>query len=90
MWSGPLLGIGSASLRRGSKLLDAHAAVKLDVPCLSVFSSHDNVVHPKETSSLARRGGRDVEVDGPAHLSILFSPAVAEHVASFLAEPDPV
>jgi len=65
-------------------------AVKLDVPCLSVFSSHDNVVHPKESASLARRGGRDVEVEGPAHLAILFSPKVAEHVASFLTDPDPV
>lgn len=90
MWRGPLLGIGATSLRRGSKLLEAHAEVKLDVPCLSVFSSHDNVVHPKESSSLAQRGGRDVEIDGPAHLAILFSPKVAEHVASFLAEPDPV
>ena len=90
MWRGPLLGVGATSLRRGSKLLEAHAGVKLAVPCLSVFSSHDNIVHPKESASLALRGGRDVEVEGPAHLSILFSPKVAEHVAAFLAEPDPV
>jgi triacylglycerol lipase len=90
MWRGPLLGFGATSLRRGSKLLEAHAGVKLKVPCLSVFSSHDNVVHPKESSSLVLRGGRDVEVEGLAHLAILFSPKVAEHVASFLAEPDPV
>ncbi len=90
MWQGPLLGIGAASLRRGSKLLEAHAGTKLAVPCLSIYSSHDNVVHPKESSSLALRGGRDVEVTGHAHLAILFAPEVAEHVASFLAEPDPV
>jgi pimeloyl-ACP methyl ester carboxylesterase len=90
MWRGPLLGIGAASLRRGSKLLDAHAGHKLAVPCLSVYSTHDNIVHPKESSSLALRGGRDVEVDDVAHLAILFSPRVAEHVASFLAEPDAV
>jgi hypothetical protein len=90
MWKGPLIGIGATSLRRGSKLLEAHAGVKLVVPCLSVFSSHDNVVHPKESASIALRGGRDIEVDGPAHLAILFSPKAAEHVASFLAEPDPV
>ena len=64
--------------------------MKLSVPSLSVYSSHDNVVFPKESSSLALRGGRDVEVEGLAHLSILFSPKVAEHVASFLTEPDPV
>ena len=90
MWQGPLLGFGAASLRRGSKLLEAHAGHKLTVPCLSVYSTHDNIVHPKESASLALRGGRDVEVDGPAHLSILFSPEVAEHVAEFLREPDPV
>jgi pimeloyl-ACP methyl ester carboxylesterase len=90
MWRGPLLGIGAASLRRGSKLLTAHAGVKLAVPCLSIFSTHDNVVFPKESSSLALRGGQDVEVEGLAHLAILFSPKVAEHVATFLAAPDPV
>ena len=89
MWRGPLIGIGATALRRGSKLLEAHAGAKLAVPCLSVYSSHDNIVHPKESSSLALRGGRDVEVVGLAHLAILFSPQVADHVAAFLAEPDP-
>ncbi len=90
MWRGPLLGFGATSLRRGSKLLEAHAGAKLAVPCLSVYSTHDNIVHPKESASLALRGGRDVEVEGLAHLAILFSPKVAEHVAAFLVEPDPV
>ena len=90
MWQGPLLGIGASSLRRGSKLLETQAGTKLAVPCLSIYSSHDNVVHPKESSSLAIRGGRDVEVAGLAHLAILFAPEVADHVAAFLAEPDPV
>lgn len=86
VWRGPMLGIGATSLRRGSKLLEAHAGFTLTVPTLSLFSSHDNIVHPKETSSLLRRGGRDVEVEGFGHLAILFSSAVADHVASFLSE----
>lgn len=90
MWQGPLLGVGAASLRRGSKLLEAHAGTKLSVPCLSIYSSHDNIVHPKESASLALRGGRDVEVEDHAHLAILFAPEVADHVAAFLTEPDPV
>lgn len=90
MWQGPLLGIGATSLRRGSKLLEAQAGTKLAVPCLSIYSSHDNVVHPKQSSSLAVRGGRDVEVANHAHLAILFAPEVADHVAAFLVEPDPV
>ncbi len=90
MWRGPILGAGGSDLRRGAKILETYAARKLTVPCLSIYSTHDNIVHPKESSSLAVRGGRDVEVEGLAHLSILFSPHVAEHVATFLASPDPV
>jgi pimeloyl-ACP methyl ester carboxylesterase len=89
MWRGPILGSGGASLRRGSKVLEAHAGHTLAVPTLSVYSTHDNVVHPKQTSSLANRGGTDFEVDGSAHLSILFSPVVIEQVASFLSEDRP-
>jgi pimeloyl-ACP methyl ester carboxylesterase len=88
VWQGPIIGFEGASLRKGSKLLDAHAQLKLAVPTLSIYSSHDNVVHPPETSSLVKRGGRDVEVEGLAHLAILFSPAVAAHVADFLLEPE--
>jgi pimeloyl-ACP methyl ester carboxylesterase len=88
-WRGPIIGIGATSLRRGSKLLEAHAGHTLKLPTLSVFSTHDNIVHPKETAHLVKRGGRDIEVEGYAHFSILFSQAVAEHVASFLTEPGP-
>jgi len=86
-WRGQLLlGAGAKSLLRGSKLLASHATMHLPVPCLSVYSTHDNLVHPKETSSLASRGGKDVEVSDVAHLAILFSPCVAEHVGRFLRE----
>lgn len=87
-WRGPLIGIGSAALRKGSKLLEMHSGYTLAVPTLSVFSSHDNVVHPKETSRLAKRGGRDVEIEGYGHLAILFSAEVAAHVASFLTSEE--
>lgn len=89
MWRGPIFGSGGANLRRGSKLLEAHAGHTLAVPTLSVYSTHDNIVHPKETSSLAKRGGTDFEVDGAAHLSILFSPVVVDQVATFLSEKSP-
>ena len=58
------------------------------VPTLSVFSAHDNIVHPKETSSLAKRGGEDFEIANMAHFSILFSPVVADQIAAFLSKPD--
>ncbi len=89
VWRGPLIGIGTAALRRGSKLLETHAGYTMAVPTLSVFSSHDNIVHPKETSQLVKRGGRDIEIEGYGHLAILFSAAVADHVASFLTSEAP-
>lgn len=87
-WRGPIIGYEATSLRRGSKLLEAQAGYTVAVPTLSVFSTHDNIVHPKETSSLAKRGGQDFEVPDMAHFSILFSPVVADEVAAFLAKPE--
>jgi pimeloyl-ACP methyl ester carboxylesterase len=87
-WKGPMIGMGASNLRRGSKLLDAHATYSIAVPCLSIYSTHDNVVHPKETSSLVKRGGKDYEVEGASHLAILFNPVVAREVGTFLAESD--
>jgi pimeloyl-ACP methyl ester carboxylesterase len=87
-WRGPIIGFGATNLRRGSKLLAAHSGYTVAVPTLSIYSSHDNVVHPKETSSLVKRGGEDFEVAGMAHFSILFSPVVADQVAAFLSKPE--
>lgn len=86
VWKGPMIGVGASNLRRGSKLLDAHATYSIAVPCLSIYSTHDNVVHPKETSSLVKRGGKDYEVEGASHLAILFNPHVAREVGGFLAD----
>lgn len=86
-WRGPMIGLGASMLRSGSKLLTAQAGYKLAIPTLSLYSTHDNIVFPMTTSQLATRGGRDEAVEGLGHLSILFSPVVAERVASFLAEP---
>jgi pimeloyl-ACP methyl ester carboxylesterase len=88
LWRGPLLGLGATSLRRGSALLSEHAAVPVAVPFLSIYSTHDNVVHPKESSSLAGRGGQDVEIQGVAHLSILFAQEVVDQVSAFLEAPE--
>lgn len=55
---------------------------------MSIYSSHDNVVYPRTTSSLAVRGGRDMEVPELAHFSLLFSSVVADAIADFLREDD--
>ncbi len=84
MFRGPILGASGRDLRRGSELLRTHEAWRAGVPVLSIFSSHDNVVHPKLTSALAARGGEDIEVAHFGHFGILFSRTVARNIATFL------
>lgn len=86
LWEGPLVGVGASVLRKGSKFLLARAGRLLEVPTLSIFSDYDNIVYPATTSSLLTRGGRDLQVEGLGHLSILFDPKVANAVADFLLE----
>ena len=88
VWRGPIIGACAAQIRRGCAFLRAHDGHALPVPCLSVYSTHDNVVHPPATSTLAHRGGRDRVVSGVGHLSILFSPEVADAVTAFMCDAD--
>ena len=64
------------------------ASRAVPVPCLSIYSSHDNVVHPPATSMLATRGARDHAVAHVGHLAILFDPEVVRAVVDFVAAPD--
>jgi pimeloyl-ACP methyl ester carboxylesterase len=84
-WRGPIIGACADELRAGSQHAIARASHALPVPCLSIYSTHDNVVHPPSTSMLAARGGTDVVVDGRSHLAILFSREVSDAVVEFLA-----
>ncbi len=86
VWSGPLLDAGAASLRATSAMIREHSSYRMGVPFLSIYSTHDNVVYPKTTSVLGARGGRDLEIAEMAHLSLLFSEDVADHVATFLRD----
>lgn len=87
-WRGPLLGRAASDLRRGFAFPDRPPEGST-TRMLSIYSRHDNVVHPAETSSLALAGGRDLEAGTMGHLAILFEPAVAEAVADFLVEEAP-
>ena len=75
-------------MREGSAFLVERASRAVPVPCLSIYSTHDNVVHPPSTSQLAGRGGRDHPVSEVGHLAILFDRGVARTVAEFLAASD--
>ena len=87
-WRGPLLGRAAIDLRQGFAFPDRPPAGS-GTRMLSIYSRHDNVVHPVETSSLALAGGRDLEAGTMGHLAILFEPSVADAVAEFLVEEAP-
>ncbi len=85
-WRGPILGKTARILRRGSSYLKQAVGKPFLVPVLSVFSTFDNIVYPRQTSALAHRGGTDLALDHVGHLSILFDRRVANAIADFLAD----
>ncbi len=84
-WRGPIVGRCGPQIRAGSAFLAARADRAVPAASLSIYSTHDNVVHPPATSTLAGRGGHDHSVSDVGHLSILFDPRVAAAVVDFLA-----
>lgn len=88
-WRGPILGEVGAQMRHDSAFLVDRSGRTLAVPTLSIYSTHDNMVHPPRTSELTARGGRDLAVEGPGHLAILFDPRVADAVVDFLRTVPP-
>jgi pimeloyl-ACP methyl ester carboxylesterase len=84
-WQGPIPGKAGDSMRAG---LVAHASKPVPVPCLSVYSTHDNVVHPPSTSELSHRGAQDRAFEHTGHLSILFEQDVLQAVVEFLRAGD--
>lgn len=86
-WQGPILGAAGSAMRAGSPYLVDRAELPVPVPCLSIYSTHDNIVHPPSTSGLAHRGAQDLAVEHVGHLTILFDPAVLRAVVDFLRAP---
>jgi hypothetical protein len=86
-WKGPILGEVGTQLRQGCAYLEDRTGHTIAVPTLSIYSTHDNMVHPPETSQLAPRGGRDLAIEGVGHLAILFDRNVIDGVRDFLREP---
>ncbi len=83
-WRGPILGKVRHELREGAPYLSERKLRELATPTLSVYSTHDNIVHPPSTSELAPRGGHDVVIDGYGHLSLLYSREVAIVLIDFV------
>jgi triacylglycerol lipase len=87
-WRGPIVGACGPELRVGGDFVAERADRAVGVPCLSVYSTHDNIVHPPMTSALARRGGSDRSIPGVGHLSILFHPDALDAIVGFLGAPE--
>lgn len=85
-WRGPLFGQGGNQLRREGAFLVERASKPIPVPLLSIYSTHDNVVYPKETSARIHIGGRDVVIGGVGHLAALFEARTADEIATFLGD----
>ncbi|MFI5297642.1 MAG: esterase/lipase family protein [Polyangiales bacterium] len=83
LWRGPVIGKSGRDLRHDSDFFRTRKRTRFEIPCLSIASTHDNVVHPPATSSIAPRGGVDLLVDHYGHLSTLFAPAVVDAVVEF-------
>jgi triacylglycerol lipase len=86
-WRGPILGAAGSAMRAGSPFLVERAGHPVPVPCLSIYSTHDNIVHPPATSGLVHRGAQDLPVDHVGHLTILFEPTVVRATVDFLSAP---
>ena len=87
-WRGPILGKVAKELREGGELTVERRERAVITPTLSVYSTHDNIVHPPSTSELASRGGSDVAINGLGHLSLLYSPEVARVLIDFIDQSE--
>jgi len=86
-WRGPVIGTSGTELRTGSRYQEEHTNRVDGVPVLSVYSAHDNMVHPVETSQLLGDGVQNVEVQDLGHLSVLFDRKIGDIVCDFLMQP---
>ena len=83
-WRGPVIGTSGTELRAGSRYQVERSRDVGRVPVLSVYSLHDNMVHPVETSRLQGDSVTNVEVQDLGHLSMLFDSEVADQVCEFM------
>lgn len=88
-WRGPLVGRSGTQLRVASFYRHGRDPRSDVVPALSIYSAHDNVVHPGSTSHLEGDAATNIEVSELGHLSVLFDRHVADEVCDFLLAETP-
>jgi triacylglycerol lipase len=85
-WPTRLVGGSASEVAEASAYMRANASRPIPLAALSIYSSHDNLVHPPATSELGARGGVDRVVAPVGHLAILLSREVAEATVKQLSE----
>lgn len=83
-WPGPVIGTSGEQLRAHSAYADNRPDEIDSGRVLSIFSAHDNVVHPVGTSQVKGAGVKLHEVENLGHLAILFDRGVGDAVCEFL------
>jgi len=83
-WRGPVLGKSGSQLRAGSLYQTKRTRRVVGTPVISIYSAHDNIVHPVQTSRLEGPSVTNIEVSGPGHLAVLFDRRVGDAVCDFL------
>jgi len=87
-WRGPVIGRSGSQLRADSLYTRSRPQVILGAPVLSIYSIHDNLVHPPETSLIEGAYVTTRKVENLGHLAILFDRAVGDAVCDYLLAPD--
>jgi hypothetical protein len=87
-WRGPVVGPAGSQLRADSLYAQTRPTEVAGAPVLSVYSAHDNVVHPPESSRLTGPDVETLEFENLGHLSVLFDRRIADAVCDFLLEPE--
>jgi hypothetical protein len=87
-WRGPVVGPSGSQLRANSSYALSRPSEIEGGPVLSIYSAHDNLVHPPETSQLSGPDVTNREVRNLGHLSVLFDREVGDAVCEFLLPCD--
>jgi hypothetical protein len=85
-----MFGTNTRQMRRGSEWLRRHAgspAADPPVPVLSVYSAHDNIVVPQDSSVLAR--GRNLALPGLGHMAMAYDARIREILVNELSAARP-
>jgi triacylglycerol lipase len=83
-WRGPVVGPAGSQLRADSRYAQTRPQEIVGGPVLSIYSAHDNLVHPPETSQLTGADVETLEVRNLGHLSVLFDRSIANAACEFL------